>query len=199
MYDFVAKPHADLGRKGAVCPWVPLSLKQDKLFFVEIDQNNLTEDEICQILIDYRDKFLSMEPTTGTNSLQKSFVILFPFLGPNSSDIIDSVHFKMKKEFVENRLMLGDFYENNFSPGLRNIEFRPLCSPVPMLVIRYMVETDLFFLESPKHPLCERAFFLRSYLTAFRGQISASKMNDVLDSLIKIEIEQRKAKFTINE
>jgi hypothetical protein len=36
-------------------------------------------------------------------------------------------------------------------PGLRNPDFRPLRSPVPMLAIRHMVESDLLFMTRPRY------------------------------------------------
>ena len=42
--------------------------------------------------------------------------------------------------------MLGDFHPFSQSPGIHNPDFRPLKSPIPMLVIRHMVISDWLFL-----------------------------------------------------
>ena len=42
--------------------------------------------------------------------------------------------------------MLGEFYSTCKKPGLRNPGFRPLTSPIPLLVVREMVDFDIVFL-----------------------------------------------------
>jgi len=51
-------------------------------------------------------------------------------------DTVRVAHERCKPNFVERGLMLGEFWSGNDSPGVHNPEFRPLDSPVPLLVIR---------------------------------------------------------------
>ncbi|MEO0867043.1 MAG: DUF6875 domain-containing protein, partial [Cyanobacteria bacterium J06642_11] len=76
----------------------------------------------------------------------------------------DRIQRRLKPFFVEKRLMLGEFYPGNQSPGLHNPDFRPLQSPVPMLVIRSMTEPDLPFLSRTSDAPAVRIKFLESYV-----------------------------------
>lgn len=61
--------------------------------------------------------------------------------------------------------MVGEFHSGPpRKAGLWNSDYRPLCSPVPMLVIRHMVPTDLLFLkESPE--------LLREYVNIYGNAV----------------------------
>ena len=43
-------------------------------------------------------------------------------------------------------LMIGQFYPGCDEAGIRNPDFRPLQSPIPLLAIRHMVNSDFPFL-----------------------------------------------------
>ena len=67
---------------------------------------------------------------------------------------IDAVQARLKPQFVADGLMLGQFHALNNEPGLHNQEFRPLRSPIPLLAIRFMVDSDLPFLTESQTPHC---------------------------------------------
>lgn len=187
--EFLARPHPQLGRKGAVCPFVPLSLVMDSIWLAEVAEPAATFESISEIITEYRDLFLKTEPTTGSDSLQKAFMIVFPTLGPDGAALVDKVQYALKKYFVDMGLMLGEFHAANEGEGLRNPDFRPLRSPVPMLAIRHMVESDLPFMTRESYPPRERASFMRSYLSRVGGSLPPGKFDQVLDRLIAAEIE----------
>ena len=187
--EFLARPHPQLGRKGAVCPFVPLSLVMDSIWLAEVSEPTASFESISQIITEYRDLFLRTEPTTGSDSLQKAFMIVFPALGVDGAALVDKVQYALKKYFVDMGLMLGEFHAANEGEGLRNPDFRPLRSPVPMLAIRHMVESDLPFMTRESYPPKERASFMRSYLSRVGGSLPPAKFDQVLDRLIAAEIE----------
>jgi hypothetical protein len=187
--EFLARPHPQLGRKGSVCPFVPLSLEMDSIWLAEVAQADVGFESISRIITEYRDVFLAMEPTTGPDAMQKSFLIVFPTLGTEGAALVDKVQYALKKHFVDMGLMLGEFHSANEGAGLRNPDFRPLRSPVPMLAIRHMVESDLPFLMRESYPPRERASFMRSYLSRVGGNLPPAKFDHVLDRLIAAEIE----------
>jgi len=189
--DFLARPHPQLGRKGSVCPFVPLSLTMDTIWLAEVCDPAASFESISAIITEYRDLFLAMEPRSGPDAMQKSFLIVFPALAQHADGpaLVDKVQYALKKYFVDMGLMLGEFHSANESPGLRNPDFRPLRSPVPMLAIRYMVDSDLPFLMRESYPPQQRASFLRSYLSRVGGNLSPAKFEQVLDRLVAAEIE----------
>ncbi len=188
---YLAQPHERLGRQGAVCPFVPVSLQMDSLWFAEVDDPTPTFEHLSEVVMEYRRRFLEMVPTTGSEAMQKAILIVFPALsgeGPLGAGLVDAVQFALKKHFVQQGLMLGEFHATNASPGLRNKDFLPLRSPVPLLAIRNMVESDLPFLVSDAYRPRERASFLRAYISRMKGQLKPGKFEQVLDRLIAEEI-----------
>jgi hypothetical protein len=86
-----------------------------------------------------------------------------------AAQYINGLQQKLKPSFVEAGLMIGEFHQKNDAPGLHNPDFRPLQSPIPMLAIRYMHESDLPFLSRPSDSPERRIKYLQAYL----GRISA--------------------------
>ncbi|MBU1621697.1 MAG: hypothetical protein KJ556_17880 [Gammaproteobacteria bacterium] len=189
VHQYLARPHPELGRKGPVCPFVSLSIKLDSIWITQVAESDLTEDRIQEIINYYRDAFFSTEPTSDQHKMNKAFIVLFPTLEKCGAAVIDRIQSKLKKHFVESGLMLGEFHEENQSPGLRNPEFRPLRSPIPMLAIRHMVDTDLPFLLPDNYPAEERSLYLRSYLTYLSRTLSSANLNLAIQALVNAEVE----------
>jgi hypothetical protein len=189
--EFLARPHPRLGRAGSVCPFVPIALGLDTIWMAEVGEATPSFENISAIITDYRNVFLETEPKNGPEAINKAFLVVFSSLTASGADgaaIIDKVQASLKRYFVEMGLMLGEFHAANESPGLRNPDFRPLRSPIPMLAIRHMVESDLPFLIRQTYPAKERSSFLRSYLFRLGGALSQSKFNEALEGLIEAEV-----------
>lgn len=190
MHEFLARAHPELGRKGAVCPFVPQSLEQDSIWMAEIADSTATVESISAVISEYRELFLKTEPVSGPDTINKAFVVVFPNLGPDGASVVDEVQNRLKKDFVDLGLMLGEFHSANQSPGLRNADFRPLRSPIPMLAMRHMVDSDLPFLLRYVYAPEERSSFLRSYLFRLAGSLGQSRFDQALDGVIEAEIEK---------
>lgn len=191
MREFLSHPHPDLGRKGAVCPFVPVSLGLDTIWLAEVTDPNPRLEDIAALITHLRRQFLVTEPVDGPDAINKAFVVAFPYLGPGSTDLVDRVQNALRTEFIDCGLMLGEFHETNQSAGLRNAQFRPLRSPIPMLGMRHMVDSDLPFLQRANLPAQERASFLRAYLFRLAGSLNAARFDQALNGLIDAEIEKR--------
>jgi hypothetical protein len=190
--EFLARPHPQLGRKGSVCPFVPLSLEMDSIWMAEVTDPAPSLESVSAIVTEYLRVFTTTEPLTGADAMQKSFLIVLPTLdgdNPEWTRLVDDVQLALKKQFVEKGLMLGEFHAGNETPGLRNPDFRPLRSPIPMLAIRHMVDSDLPFLVRESYTAQERASFLRAYLAYMNGSLTQTKFCQVLDQLIALERE----------
>jgi hypothetical protein len=185
---FLARPHPQLGRPGLVCPFVPTALKLDTIWLAEMDQVTPSFERLCAIMTGYRQVFLKMEPTTGPDAMNKVFLMAFPSFGADGTAIIEKVQSTLKRYFVEIGLLVGEFHAANEGPGLHNSNFRPLRSPVPMLAIRHLVESDLAFLNRDFYPPEERSSYLRSYLFRLGGSLSQVKFNEAVNGLIAAEM-----------
>jgi hypothetical protein len=189
--EFLVRPHPELGRPGPVCPFAPIALGRDTIWMAEIKDSSASFESIAAVINDYRDAFLAMEPTSGPEAINKTFLIVFSSLqahGAEGAAVVDAVQASLKKHFVDVGLMLGEFHATNQSPGLRNPDFRPLRSPIPMLAIRHMVDSDLPFLNRESYSPKVRAVYLRSYLFRLGGTLSQTKFDEALNGLIAAEM-----------
>jgi hypothetical protein len=188
---FLAAPHSQLGREGTVCPFVPTALELDTIWMAEV-QASASLESISEIVTEYRNLFLETEPTRAPEAINKSFLLVFPGFRDNGAEgpaLIDRVQARLKRYFVDMGLMLGEFHAKNESPGLRNPDFRPLRSPIPMLAIRHMVDSDLPFLVRESYAPEERSAFLRSYLFRLGGTLTPAQFNEALDGLVASELD----------
>ncbi len=189
---FLARPHPDLGRPGAVCPFVPHALKLNSIRLAAIRAKNLESSQVEEIVLGYRNIFLEIEPQEREYAINKVLLLVFPDLHIDDTDkLIDGVQQKLKPLFVKTGLMLGEFHNRTESPGLHNPKFRPLRSPIPILAIRYLVESDLPFLVSTDN-LGLRVRYLEAYLQHFdRGgnNIYLSNARKVL-ALARTQLQQ---------
>lgn len=162
MENFLNRPHPMLGRSGEVCPWTKRTLDLGKLLLAPIASDEPVEvDEVMDWL---RGEFLRTQPTKGPDAAFRSIVAVFHRLDPaEAAAFMVATHQRLKPAFLDGGLMLGEFYPTCDKPGLRNQSFRPLRAPVPLLVIRQMVEPDVEF-------LLERDEFVEAYLRSLRGR-----------------------------
>jgi hypothetical protein len=165
--NFLGRPHPNLGRPGAVCPFVPLSLKSNSIRLAVIRTKNLYPEQLEEVVGRYRDIFLEIDVKERGLVMNKAFLLIFPDVHTEDAPKeIDSIQQKLKPLFVESGLMIGEFHKRNETPGLHNPKFRPLRSPIPLLAIRFMVEADLPFLQTPADPHL-RIRYLEAYLKHF--------------------------------
>lgn len=174
MTEFLARPHPDLGRTGSVCPFVPKAMAADRVSFVVVRTQNRVAADIDAVIGRLRDEFLGMAPTTMPEAMDKAIMVILPDISEQDAPaMIDETHARLKASFVEAGLMIGKFHPRSDQAGLHNIGFRPLRSPVPLLAIRYMVDSDLPFLNRPDDPAASRITFLEAYERRFEGDVES--------------------------
>ena len=177
---YLCQPHGDLGREGPICPYVKQSLSRGLFWLAFFSEPNPTLSDVAEVLGRYRDLFPQLEPVSPPEAQYKAIVVSFPNLLPAyARDIIEASHVELKPEFVARGLMIGQFYERCDQPGLWNSQFRPLRSPVPLLVIRYMVRWDAPF-------LTRDAGSLAAYLGRFGADIPDRLRAHVQDAAVAL-------------
>jgi hypothetical protein len=173
---FLGRPSKLVGRLGNVCPFVPESMLRGALKFAAIRFTNQGEaiiSEIEEIVPAFRERFLAEEKVLGKINIFHSWVLIFPDVRiDEAAVVIDAPQRRMKPGFVREGLMLGEFHPMSLSPGLRNPAFRPLRSPIPLLVIRHMVESDIDFLMRPFESPQIRIQSLKAYLQFLGSSLS---------------------------
>lgn len=148
--DYLCRPHPELGRTGPMCPFVPKALQKRVLACAVHAQVATADlDAIMTALLREMERFIAMEPVSGNEAQYKSLMVLFPNLPEGEAfRVIETAQAALQPRFVPNGLMVGEFHgAPPDKRGLWNTEFRPLWSPIPMLVIRHMVPTDVLFLK----------------------------------------------------
>lgn len=167
LRNFLAQAHPELGRTGSVCPFIPKALNLNAIKLRVIRTDNIQHQELYNIVLTYLNAFLELEPTAKEEAIYKTIILIFPEITHEDAPrLIDVVQKQLKPLFVESGLMLGEFHNYNETPGLHNPNFRPLRSPVPLLAIRFMVESDLVFLQNAEDPR-QRIKYLQAYLKQF--------------------------------
>ena len=146
---YLCAPHPELGRSGPMCPFVPGALTKKLLFAAVYEDGDLDVAAIKTILLREMERFITLEPVSGNEAQFKSLLVLFPELpADRAAGLIETAQAELQPLFVPNSLMVGEFHDGPPDKrGLWNPEFRPLYSPIPMLVIRHMVPTDVLFLK----------------------------------------------------
>jgi hypothetical protein len=148
--DFVARPHKDLGRAGAVCPFVPGSLERRTLWFAAEHVADLDVPEVVELIDDYKRLFLQVAPADSDDAIYKTIIVAFPDLpaeraGALFGDVLEQL---AGPAYAEDGIIFGPFYDGNEGTALYNPDFRPFQSPVPFLFLRYTVLSDWkFFLD----------------------------------------------------
>ncbi|OJF84685.1 hypothetical protein NS14008_25760 [Nocardia seriolae] len=142
---FRTRPSDELGRDGAVCPYVKPSLRRDLMWLAQVPAAEPRPMWVRAIIADALEVYPQL-PTGngGSDSVLRALITVFPNL--HDYTLIDEVHSEFKSKFVERGIMLGQFYPGCDQPGLWNKDFRPLDAPLPMLVVRPMMTTDFAFL-----------------------------------------------------
>ncbi|AIR89697.1 hypothetical protein LK03_10535 [Pseudomonas cremoricolorata] len=167
---YLCNPHPELGRSGAVCPWTPAAIKRETFWLVDIAFAEREQAAICADLLSLISRFKGNAPQQGNASQFKTIVAVLHGLDDPAQ--VNHYHELLKPQFLAAGLMLGEFYSHCPKPGLRSDTFNPLRSPVPLLVVREMVELDIAF-------LADQPQFVEAYLRT-HGARAKVGINSVL-------------------
>ena len=145
--DFVARPHKDLGRAGAVCPFVPGSLERRVLWLAAEHVSELGVPEVVELMSEYKRLFLQVAPADSDDAIHKTIIVVFPDLpadraGALFDDVLEQL---AERSYEEDGILFGPFYDGNDGTALYNSNFRPFQSPVPFLFVRHTVLSDWKF------------------------------------------------------
>ena len=106
--------------------------------------------DVVALITGYKRLLLSAQPVDGVEATYKSIVVVFTDLAADrAKDLLDAVLEQLgAPSYVEEGLVLGEFYESNEGTAIYNASFRPFTSPVPFLLMRLAVISDWkFFLD----------------------------------------------------
>jgi hypothetical protein len=147
---FVVNPHKDLGRAGAVCPFVPGSLERKTLWLAPEQIADRDVPEVVELMNGYKRLLLDTRPTDGDDATYNVIVVVFSDLpADRAQGVFDDVLKQLAvPSYAEDGILFGPFYEGNEGTAIYNSSFRPFQSPVPFLFVRHGVTGDWkFFLD----------------------------------------------------
>lgn len=173
--EYLCRPHHQLGRSGPVCPYVQASMKKGHFYLTAVRGTDLTSELVRERIVGLRDWFLELAPRKSEEEAGlKTVLVVFPDLPRERvPELIDATQELLKPLYVPEGLMIGEFHDGPPNKGgLWNEDFRPLASPLPMLVIRHMVPTDFAFLRGEKR-------FVAAYLALYGDSIPAHIRQEV--------------------
>jgi hypothetical protein len=161
--NYLCKPHSKLGRPGPVCPFTAPAVKLGQIWIAVAPNTANTVDTLAQVSLEGKEFFLNAPENKNESKDYKAVMILFPHLNTHDGHmVIESTQRLLKPSFVSMGLMFGQFYQGCPEPGLANPMFRPLFSPIPLLATRYMVASDIAFLQEPNMFKHYRRYFPES-------------------------------------
>jgi hypothetical protein len=173
---YLCRPHPDLGRPGPVCPYAGSSIARQYLWAAFIEGHDLDTEDIAAVVDDLHDLFPILPPQDKNEAKLKAVVAVFPDL-TNYADL-DTVQLDQKTRFVDQGLMLGQFYPGCKNAGLHNPDFPALDAPLPLLAVRHMAATDFPFLAT-------RHEWIDSYLHVFAPAIPSFLSDSLADRLVQ--------------
>ena len=148
---FVVRPHKDLGREGAVCPFVPGALERKVLWLASEHIVGRSVADAAQLMNGYKTQLLQTQPMDGDGANDKVIVVIFTDLSADrATGLFDDVLKQIAvPSYEENGIVFGPFYEGNQATSIHNASFRPFQSPVPFIFVRHGVISDWkFFLDN---------------------------------------------------
>lgn len=176
--EFLTRPHENLGRSGAVCPFTKPSLERET-FWAGVDETRYDESsQLVSLMEDMAQRFSQLPGEGGKDAI---FTVALVVL-PNVTDytIIDAAHAELKNRFVSEGLMIGQFYPGCAVGGLWSDDFRPLDAPLPMLVVRHMVVTDFPFLVSAPNWF---DMFLRKFAPSIPSSVRTAMIQHLVNAV----------------
>ena len=141
---FLMQPHQDLGREGAVCPFVGPAIEKN-LFWMTVYEGEAKDAAYDSAVAGYRDWFQELEPRSVAEASYKVLFILFPTLpGADAPDALEAAVTRSKEDMDARQMASLACYPTCDATGLRRADFRPFQAPSPFIAMRNMVGCDIF-------------------------------------------------------
>ena len=145
---FIMQPHAELGRRGAVCPFARPVHNEESLVFCVWDAGDLRFDEFQTVLQKLPDSYYRLLASMRANAKLFSMCVFVSGLEEDQYDqYIDEAHALTKPVFMDAGLMIGEFHPLSATKGVHSKTFRPMRSSQPAFVVRAMSPHDALFID----------------------------------------------------
>jgi hypothetical protein len=173
LREYVSQPHAKLGRRGPVCPFVPAALDADAVrFSVHPELDGQDRHQLKAVVIEELELFRKTAPPPTRSGLSLvSRIVVLPNLRASYWAALDQVYDDLKNTAVQHGLMIGQFHPACDEPAIRNLAFPVSRAPVALLAIRRMAPHDILFLHT-------RPEWFAAYQQRFGDHIHRRELRD---------------------
>lgn len=151
--------HADLGRTGAVCPFVR---KAAHLRTLRVGVHDAHPHEEERVFADIRASFADLEQIPERGGAERLGTIVYGFpncAGGQGIEMLARVYRRHKYYTLARSRMIAFFHAGSDTHGLWNPDFRPMRAPIPVLSTRFLTEHDAIF--ASRHRLLAIPYLLR--------------------------------------
>jgi len=180
---YLARPHAQLGRDGAVCPFAQPALDADEMHVATSDDDGGSRSHLRALLLEHAAAFAArIRP--GSASMYASHVVAFPRMGEDRFHLLDELHDELKTGLMSSDIMVTSFHPKSEKPAIWNPSFHVLRSPFAGFAFRRMDVRDIIFVANNRKafahyrtrfgPLYARGEISdeHGYVTAFRQAVA---------------------------
>lgn len=142
--EYLTMPHSQIGRKGAVCPFVGPARAAGTLVVRRWPLRPGAGDAELDAVVDRMTATFRTERWFAENTALHTLVVVLD--GLTDWAALDRAQAAAKPGLVEQGLMLGQFHPLCDERAARNPGFRVSRSPLPLLALRHMAYHDILFL-----------------------------------------------------
>jgi ATP-grasp domain len=152
---YLGRPHARLGRSGAICPFVRQTIDLEQFVVKHCDDlDGRDVHALRRAVLQECHSFRKTFPRAAPNGMLSSVVLVLPQITEPTFLVLDRLHDELKTHLiVKHDLMFSPFHPRSVKPSISNPEFPVFRAPFPMLAIRHMDVRDITFVGTN-----ERAF-----------------------------------------
>ena len=161
--NFIMIHHPELGRRGAVCPFVGPSHCEGSLLFCSWDVKKLSFEIFLSVLKSLSSLYQRLSPGMFRTRRFSICIFLSGLKEDQYSKYIDEAHSVVKPVFMDAGLMIGEFHPLSVTEGVHSETFRPMRSSQPAFVVRYMTLHDAMFIDRDGSPAEVRLRELLNY------------------------------------
>jgi hypothetical protein len=161
---YLVSPHPDLGRAGVVCPF---TRPARTLGTIRVAVNACRETDEKTAVRSIRNGFAALDriPAPHGDEHFRALITLYPnCAGPAGIAMLERAMKRYKYYSLLTLRTIGFLHANSRQEGVWNPDFRPMTAPLPMVVLRYVVQQDARFVAH--HHLQWAPFVLRYGLSA---------------------------------
>ena len=143
--EYLGRPHADLGRKGPVCPFAVPALNDDALWVVfddELDGGSVWR--LRRAMLRYANAYAARARASPHPELT-ALLVVFSRIPRERFGVLDEMHAEMKTSLMTNDVMVSALHPDSTRPAVWNPHFHVLRAPFPAFAYRTMDVRDIVF------------------------------------------------------